>query len=375
EYNQAYEEKLSATSIEGYSLIYIVDAEEYGVYLDFNDDNGYLVTTLSYKLYKIEVSGDLDYLKGEEFFYYSVQDGFLYLENGIYYKYDETIVYNNQVYEYAGQVGNGEANILNIEYYVADRYPSYSLAESNEKILETGRMITEKMSSFNYYIKHISHDGGYTYPDKENEVNCSITAAFNVMINWRDMAIYPGLPSYKWKIDVRTRIPNDPDYETYGFGTGGVGKDYYWTKNDDSALESMPEMFVHLRQHARNTTSYRPDHGMNINEIQSVMLATYLDYHMNPITINQTTSFANVVTSLANMKAVYMGINNSISYQTAHAVAVLGYYKYTYETGWWIFSSTETAYFYAICDGQGMYPYSYFDPNCNSRLSFEFLYV
>lgn len=373
EYNKAYEEKLSATRIEGYSPIYIIDAEEYGVYLDFNDDRGYLVTTLSYNIYKVEVTGDLNYLKGETFFYYSVQDGFLYQENGVYQKYDEGASNSNFKYGYSGQSGSGESNIYDISGYVADRYPDYTFEESNEHIVETGRMISCLMSEFSYYIKHISKDGGYTYPYMEVEANCAITAATNVMFNWRTMFLYAGIPAYDWRHDITERMKEDPDYNAYANGSGGVGITSYWTKNDASILENFPDLYNHLRIHARSSTSFRPDHGMTIDETRDVMLAAYLDYNKDPITINKTTTFADALNSLSKDKAVLMGVNNSISYSSSHAVALLGYYKYTYKSGWWIFSSTKTAYFYAINDGYN--PYAYFDPNCNSKLSFEFLYL
>ena len=75
--------------------------------------------------------------------------------------------------------------------------------------------------------------------------------------------------------------------------------------------------------------------------------------------------------SLDNGYAVFCGLANSQTYGT-HAVTLLGYRKYTYTTGVWIFQKTHTAYFYYIDDGRGNI--CYFDPNASSSLSLEYIY-
>ena len=66
EYNSANQENglvCCATSIEGRSQIYIADSDKYGIYLDFDGNNGYLLVTENYLLYEFEPQGDLSYLK------------------------------------------------------------------------------------------------------------------------------------------------------------------------------------------------------------------------------------------------------------------------------------------------------------------------
>ncbi|MDE6656906.1 MAG: hypothetical protein K2J85_07935, partial [Anaeroplasmataceae bacterium] len=107
EYNKLNEEALEAKTIEGYSLVYIIDAKSYGVYIDFNEDNGYLVTSFTFDLYAIETSGDIDYLKDVDFTYYSVVDGFLYHDGTSYQKYTKETREAERVYGYNGQSGTG----------------------------------------------------------------------------------------------------------------------------------------------------------------------------------------------------------------------------------------------------------------------------
>lgn len=57
EYNLAHPEEdvlCAATSIEGSAQIYITDLGKYGIYLDFDNDNGYLLVTEKYHLYEFD---------------------------------------------------------------------------------------------------------------------------------------------------------------------------------------------------------------------------------------------------------------------------------------------------------------------------------
>lgn len=60
--------------------VYVVSTDQKGVYIDFNDDNGYMVIVDNYSVLAFETSGDLKYLKNLEYTYYSIYDGFLYTD-------------------------------------------------------------------------------------------------------------------------------------------------------------------------------------------------------------------------------------------------------------------------------------------------------
>ena len=69
--------------------VYVVSTEQEGIYLDFDGDNGYMVVVDDYLVLAFETSGDLEYLKDVEYTYYSIYDGFLYLdESGEYLPFD-----------------------------------------------------------------------------------------------------------------------------------------------------------------------------------------------------------------------------------------------------------------------------------------------
>ena len=133
-YNSENGSSFHANRVESYGSVYIVDAKEDGFYIDFDGENGYLVSTFSLELYALEVEGDISYLEGIGSISYSVLDGFLYNDGTTYHKCNGIEPYSQKalVYGYAGQSSiGGEAGIYNFDLYMSDRYPSYKLEETH----------------------------------------------------------------------------------------------------------------------------------------------------------------------------------------------------------------------------------------------------
>lgn len=388
EYNEKFDEPLLATGIEGYCSAYLVDAHQNGVYIDFNGNNGYLVTTLDFEIYGMETTGDLAYLKNEDFVYYSTVDGFLYYEDSHYKKYDSKdlntqLLYdkgsssmeekNGPVYGYAGQSGSGEAEIYDLDKYIKARYSSYKLVKKNDAISKAG-YIPHTMSMTSYFRKWISNDGGYTYPYMETERCCALTAIVNVMRAWKKMNYLPNLPTDTVTRDIREELKSEEMYlyRMYGVNKPGVGYICYWTTNTDYNLEHVPELYYWARYYATSNCKYTPESGLTTDNVIYLLNATTSKYN-STVSGGKTTTFTDVMSHLDAGRAVFMGVANSTSFGEDHAVALLGYAQYTYTTGVWIFSKTHTAYFYLIDDGR-YGTVEYFDPNCNSELSYEFVY-
>ncbi|MCM1130156.1 MAG: hypothetical protein NC087_07075 [Anaeroplasma bactoclasticum] len=374
EYNRLNEEALEAVGVEGYSLAYIIDAESYGVYIDFNDDKGYLVSSFTFDLYALETKGDIEYLKNVDFTYYSVIDGFLYHNGTSYQKYTKEARQSDIVYGYKGQNDSGEADIYDITAYMEDRYPSYTLVNKYDDIVYKGKYAPTQMYRVSYYIKRISTDGGYNYNYMETESNCALTADFNVMTSWQQMGYYDKFPMKNVFKDIREEIKSDRNYEKYGTGVGGVGIDSYWTTNDEYILENMCELYYFCDYYATEANHYTPESGLTTAQAREVMIFCTSQYMGGTKYPYKSTNFSDVMTSLQEGKAVFMGVSGSKTFGGDHAVALLGYRQYSYKTGVWIFSQTKTAYFFMIDDGQTG-SITYFDPNCNSKLSYEFVYI
>ena len=230
------------------------------------------------------------------------------------------------------------------------------------------------MMRLSYYIKKVSKDGGNTYNYSESEANCALTADFNVMSSWKQMGFYDKFPLKQVTRDMREKIKEDPNYATYGTGVGGVGIDSYWTTNWEERLEAMPELYYFENYFAVASRKYTPENGLTTEDAKAVITfctVQYMGGHTYPGT---STNFADVMERLQNGQAVFMGVSGSKTFGGDHAVALLGYYRYSYKSGVWIFAQTKTAYFYVIDDGQNS-GVTYFDPNCNSKLSYEFIYL
>ncbi|MCM1131162.1 MAG: hypothetical protein NC087_00745 [Anaeroplasma bactoclasticum] len=374
EYNKDSKEKLEAVGAEGYSIAYIIDAESYGVYIDFNEDNGYLVCSTSYELYEVEPKGDIDYLKGVEFTYYSVIDGFLYRDGESYHKYIKEGRSADKLYKYKGKSGDGEGDIYDITAYMADRYPSYTLVSSYEDTYVKGKYRATSMLSTSYYIKNVSRDGGQNYQSTESESNCALTAAFNVMSSWKQMGYYDKFPLKTVNKDMREEILEDPNYEKYGTGVGGVGIDSYWTTNIALRLRYMPELYYFCNYYSTAANHYTPESGLTTAQAREIFIFCTSQYMGGTKYPYKSTNFSDVMTSLQEGRAVFMGVSGSKTFGGDHAVALLGYRQYSYKTGVWIFSQTKTAYFFMIDDGHTE-SITYFDPSGNSKLSYEFVYI
>lgn len=88
EYNKTVEdeERLNATSIEYSSFVDLLEDDSYGLYIDFNGNNGYAVITSELNIYELETKGDYKSLKNNDLCY-SRFDGFVYKDSqGIYQK-------------------------------------------------------------------------------------------------------------------------------------------------------------------------------------------------------------------------------------------------------------------------------------------------
>ncbi|MDE6661436.1 MAG: hypothetical protein K2J93_06410, partial [Anaeroplasmataceae bacterium] len=278
------------------------------------------------------------------------------------------------VYGYNGQRGSGEAAIYDLYAYISDRYPSYNQEEIHRKAFIEGPYISTTMMSTSYFVKNISDDGGNSYHYVQSEGNCAITASFNVMSSWKQMGYFDKFPLKTVYRDIREEIKTDPNYAQYGTGVGGVGIDSYWTTNYESRLQYMPELYYYARYYAVAAKNYTPETGLSTSQAKSIFTFCTSQYVGGTIYGKTSTNFADVMERLQNGQAVFMGVSGSETFGGDHAVALLGYYRYSYTSGVWIFAQTKTAYFYVIDDGQ-IDSVTYFDPNCNSKLSYEFIYA
>ncbi len=381
EYNKMYEdmgEELNIEYLENYIPTFILDEQVDGVYVDFNDDNGYMVMSLDYEIFEIVTNGDLEYLKDEQYLFFSSLDGFVYFNGHSYERYAEDMITSSEsIYDqtaYAGQSENGDGKIYDIDAYVSARYSSYSHVSSQKKIVDDGFNFI-KQSATSYYLKYVSTNGGDTYSQRLSEANCALTAMYAVMNSWQKRNVLSNLPDISNKVDVYETISQDTYYAQYGKDSSSAISEgstkTYWGINSESCLRNMRKLYVDIRSRAIKNYGYTPESGLSVSNVPSVMKGVANQYGYN-ISVEKTTSFANVQANLDNGQAVYLSIGGSSTYGN-HGVALVGYEKYSYKSGWWIFGSTKYVYFFAINDGHNL-SLQYFDPNTSANPTLTYCY-
>lgn len=336
--SETEEKEFKANFVEYRKEVYLMDKQEYAVYMDFDGNNGYLLVDKDNTLYEFETQGDRTELKEGTPLYYSSFDGFMFWDEQAMclQRYDNTLERQEDLSGatvYAGQNEEGDGEIFGIEAYVSSRYPDYERDYSDWFILQNFNFHRQFNTSV---YRRVSGTGWFS------EGNCVLNATYSMMFDWRNRGYYPNLTADI--VDYSTRVRTDPLFNPYGNGTYSD-----WEINTD-VIEAMPQLYLDIRSYALNY-DYDPLNGFMFKYVKNIAQNTATKYGYS-ITINQTSSFENAKSSLRNGKAMVIGVNGSETY-VDHGMTIIGYLKYTYESGWWIFATTKTAYFFAVDDCWG----------------------
>ena len=392
-YNSENEDKFVGEWIEKTLIVYILSQGTYATYLDFNEANGYMVVDEDYNLYEFKTDGDLTYLKDLNFAFYSEEKGFKYYNSDTdellpFVLSDNSNLNDLQIgYEnvgestiYKGQDQAGDGKIYDIDAYVKDRYPDYTY--SNTYSISNYHNCSQWDASI--YLKYFEKNGEKYI---SNEGCCTMNATYSVLNSWRQRSLCPLLPPPAITIQYNPveREPNHSAFLEAGWTVND--KDLQSTsaiKNRGSkAIDNVPQLYADVRQvvYERNY-DYQLDSldlGVFNNKIAYIMSFTLAKYSYFPKISNFGDDFSVMEFFFTqNGMAQMLIVNNSSSYN-GHAMACYGYKKYTYKSGWWIFSSTKSAYFLKVDDGNSTDKYNkgksiWYDPNASGS-SKETLYV
>ncbi len=283
---------------------------------------------------------------------------------------------------YPGQTKAGDGQILStkITEYVAARYPDYKYESKVDDLVGGFNYISQMETS--YYVKYFTDAEGNLTESFScwSEGNCVLNALYMIMDSWQENGFLKNLPTTN--TNLNSTIMSDPLYSYYGMGivregesggkiskTGnssgaGSGVYYKWQTNNSYYLRYMPTLYANIRDCAVDTYGYTPETGFVFNNVPKTAEYIANTLYGNDIDVKKSSSISSALANIAN-KAVLLGINNSSTYGD-HGVAVVGYYKYSYKSGWWIFNSTKYAYFYEIADGWGSSA-CFFDPNTSAK--------
>ena len=386
QYELEFDSTFSATGIEDWFPVYVLGEEDFAAYIDFNGNNGYMVVSPDFELFALEAEGDLDYLKGKDFAYYSKTGGFVFFDEAgnalVPYEEEEVEETEEEVSAapYDGQVSGEDGEdgfIYDLDAYVKDRYPNYTDPmddETNTDITYYSIPNYEHVAQFDtsIYTHMYVDEEGFFHTDFEG--NCGISALYSVFNSWKNQGFAPTFPSSSEvvKYDAATMEPNHTYTLSQGWkvNSGAPYSAFAKRINGYRVIDNVPELYVTIRQNMYDgRADYEPSAaGLNFYELTSIMYATMTDYRI-PANITNFGDDFDVMKLFFNSHgaAQILWIENSSSYHN-HTVACIGFKEYTYTSGWWIFQRTNSAYFLEIDDGHSYVTYNrggtiYYDPN------------
>ncbi|MDE5545929.1 MAG: hypothetical protein K2I88_00540 [Anaeroplasmataceae bacterium] len=326
--------KLYASSVEYSTLLWLIEDDNYGVYIDFNGDNGYLVMTGDYTIYSLQITGDYPEYRNEKNLYFSYIDGFLFQdENGDYQILGKHSFSSSIASVPSTGTIDGDIHPLNIDAYVQERYPSYTL-ESKVQPLSSSFKYSRQFNTSYYISFRVDSDGNKQTITGQPEGNCSTNTCFALLREWQNRGYISGLPV--GTIDKREAIKADPLYNTYGAGTvwlqtetnekfNFIAGSYYMWEANNQALKSMPILYDEIRAYAIEKFSYTPVSGLYDSQIKEIMNFILTKYGNN-VTLKETSKVSTIINQIDNNKACYLSVNGSLTYYD-HAMVLLGVSK------------------------------------------------
>ena len=389
DYNSVVDEDnyLNAQSIEYSDIVYIEDIENYGVYFDFDGDNGYAVITPKKTIYGLNTDYDLDYLKTCDDLHYSSVDGFLYRDDeGVLQRFDvpnheneesDLVAINiaSSGKKFPGQDEAGDGQILTekIYEYVAARYPQLKYVRSSGRTQSKSDWTIQYETSY-YRMLYADKNGNYTI-DGCSEGNCALNAMYNMFIDWgrRKLVDTP----YQETDNIVDRIKSDSLYSIYGVGMPSVDawqgsfKKCAWKVNESARLMNMPVVYSNIRDYAMGK-GYTIN-GYNNSDVPSTLEFVANTVYGNNIDVQYTTSASEAMKYVLQNKATYLSINGSMTYKN-HGVVVIGYYLYEWEISVGSYSAKINYYFYEVADGWNAYS-KVFDPYVMKDIELAFCYL
>ncbi len=327
-------EAFKATAIEKAIPCTVLLADgttEEATYIDFNGNFGYMILSKDYYIYAYKSEGDFAQLKGAEKVYYSVTDGFGYIdENGSFVSFglegmgaDESFTYEYLVeyFKYVSQDGS----LKDTDEYVKGQYgDGYELVSE----YELGDFDYSTQMSTSVY-KEIPKPGWVT-----SEGNCSLQSIYAMMNYYQKKAgtvtpeKYSALPSS----DVKSRIyaDRDPFFNEFKDNENYLIEGYN-RKTGKCTGFVVPAMYKTIRTFCINNYGYK-NGGTNPDNFKYIVENVFNTYNVAPTVLKEhvdlKTFQAVVVPHLKDGLPVLWSMSYSSTYGS-HTAVITGYKIYT----------------------------------------------
>ncbi len=353
------------TNCEYRISVNILDSDEKAVYIDFNDDNGYMVVSED-EIVKFAPSGDLDYLRsfGGEIFYSTIDDRFAYYDNKelIFFEHENDkncdISSNSN---YAGVDAWGK--IVDPDKYLEDRYGSLTLYDA--------RHLDNSIHSSEDYLKQ-SIASIYSKYDKEKQTyltegNCALVAIYNSMMYIRNnvKGVLSSIPPASFTVTISPT--SDPFYKQA------------LLHNYTAQSKNLPCLYYVIRNFAISDYGYTVDNGKlpdgcsSGKSLSTNLMTEFISKVANYFNQSSFVSYyrgANITEFTASIKQNYPAILNLSGdpLYKDHSVVVTGYSihkKYTTVLG--IKTCTKTVNIIRILNGWSK-DYIFYDASASSSM-------
>lgn len=362
-------QKMNVEFVEYSKPVYIIEEEKYGVYLDFNDSNGYVVMTDDNVMYALNTTDDLKYLRDAGELYFSVFDGFMYLDedgNLSSYKSTEDNFSAIRTMSNANSTGgsSGRSPVIDknkLNEYMLDYYPDYVLSTKVDKL----------SSTFDYEQQfHTAY-----YKSNQYEGNCALHASYMTLRSWCKQG-FVDIPGYANTVDITASIKNDPLYAKYGVGNeineviNEISVKGIWRCNDNDKLSIMPMLYTNIRDYAINN-------GYTIMNYVTQQIPNTIKHvantkYGNNVSVLQSYDYIPTRINLVDRKASIISVH--YGKDGGHSAAVIGVYEYVKKSDYNSFGINHYIRIYLVADGS-CNSLRYYDPNGDSYESLVFTYL
>lgn len=365
EYNDYADDFWTATYVEEKKEILINECgQEYkGMFIDFNDQNGYAVVGNDYNFLDFTTKGTSPFHMFSDYeYYYSTAGGYYYIVNNEYFSVKSDNNAADDYFDkcelskhYDGQESDakGCGKITNTDKYVENKYGSGWTLSSSKRLSMTGFSQWDLSA---YVHNKIEDDELHQY----SEGNCWMVSAYTVLQYMSDTR-WSRMPDLGYvSYDAKTSEPNI--YSKYYDENGiNISKELTYNSGKSKIREYVvksgpifPELYRDVREFVND--KYKKTDGGTIYQTSAIIenIANEYDYDVNAKEHIAWGAYADTGTKELDKNRPLLWSTSSDTYG-AHTMAVCGYKYYSKTSGWWIFKTTNYKLFYELRDGHSVF--------------------
>lgn len=349
-YQEETGEEFLATSVEKRALVQIYGSPSTSTYLDFNDNNGYMLIADDYELLDFSTTGQLEWFNYGYEVAYSPEEGYLFLSERDEYvpftlmdqyyeniealekededpivtiKEDEEEITVSAPKKYPGTDYNNI--IVDPDAYVNGRYGKHNYSVEIHGDREDARYLTQdKLSVYSVF------DQFYYY----SEGNCAIAAFYTAISLMQNKGKYMYLPKNNIVFDP---VRNDSFYRDLMDNPHKYGYNDIMVSN-----RVLPMLYHKLRTWLKFNAGYKLGGVKMSDAIKAAreIGRLYGAPDLKPKS-HRLWSFNNIRNDVKAGEYPVIGVVHHKIYKN-HAMTITGCRTYTYKRKVWIFTFTET---------------------------------